>query len=79
MGFITSPSPSNTTEGREGGRQRGRKEAGGELLSSFSASNGHTLSTSPLYWLTILHGNRIGMSLRMISLYSYLCIMLILN
>lgn len=42
MGFITSPSPSNTTEGREGGRQRG-----GKGQAFFSASNVHTLSTSP--------------------------------
>lgn len=36
VGFITSPNPSNTTEGREG-RQRGR-----EALASFSTSNPHT-------------------------------------
>lgn len=46
MGFITSPSPSNTTGGREGGRKKGRKGAGRELLSFFSAKNGHTLNTS---------------------------------
>lgn len=40
MGFITSPSPSNTREGREGGRQRGGKER-----AFFSASNVHTLKS----------------------------------
>lgn len=36
MGFITSPSPSNTTSGRAGGRQKGRegKEQTGSYYNS---------------------------------------------
>lgn len=55
MGFITSPSPSNTTEGREGvvgsGVQRGR-----EVLASYNASNPHTYSLQ--LGITRLHDNR---------------------
>lgn len=40
VGFITSPNPSNTTEGREG---RQRRKRGREVLASFSASNPHTV------------------------------------
>lgn len=59
MGFITSPSPSNTTEGREGvvgsGVQRGR-EGGREVLASYNASNPHTYSLQ--LGITRLHDNR---------------------